>query len=255
MRVGSAKGACMPPPLHLPQGSVAPDAPTQDAGRSQRGPRHGRSCRADAARGSCLWQLAGSQAALDLQGLPESGPRRGPGGDPHVGCHGGAECERLPLSSPQKVCFPAVRPTRPFACCRSRLYLPLLQALFPGDFDQLVRVYNHKNVDLLLSKHDATASHRDVLVTRAGKARRALEAARETEAAAAASFKATGKDGNGSVMGGGPQVLKAIAKLEALQAEIAIMDLKVEELEEEIEKAQEEALSKPLGTAFFALFK
>ena len=148
-----------------------------------------------------------------------------------------------------------VCPTRPSMLPIPSLPPALLQALFPGEFDQLVRVYNHKNVDLLLGKHDATASHRDVLVTRAGKACRALEAAREKEAASAASVKAKGKDGNGAVMGGGPKVQKAVAKLEALQAEIAVMDLKVEELEEEIVKAQEEALSKPLGTAFFALFK
>ena len=83
-------------------------------------------------------------------------------------------------------------------------------------------------------------------------------AARAAEAmAAATSSKASGvhadpvEDG----AGGGPKVQKAVAKLQDLQAEIAVMDLKVEELEEEIVKAQEEALSKPLGTAFFALFK
>ena len=142
------------------------------------------------------------------------------------------------------------------ACDRLSCALPSVQALFPGEFDQLVRVCNHKNVDKLLTKHDGTTSHRDVLLTRADKARRALLLARAEEAMAAKPSKAKAVEhADLAVEGGGPSVQKAVAKLQALQAEIAVMDLKVEELEEEIEKAQEDALSKPLGTAFFVLFK
>ena len=83
-----------------------------------------------------------------------------------------------------------------------------LQDIFPDSFTQLVRVYNHKAVDKLLSQHEAAASHRDRCVT----------------ALAAARGKADAAQGKGGAA-------KAAARLERAEAELAKAEERVGELE------------------------
>lgn len=107
-----------------------------------------------------------------------------------------------------------------------------LQDIFPDSFTQLVRVYNHKAVDKLLSQHEAAASHRDRCVT----------------ALAAARGKADAAQGKGGAA-------KAAARLERAEAELAKAEERVGELEGQVEVARQAALEQPLGTAFIALFR
>ena len=123
-----------------------------------------------------------------------------------------------------------------------------------------MRVYNHKKVDQLLEKHDAMHTHRDSCVAALGRARRARHAAHLAEASAVAS-SAKGKGGGDEdpevAIGRGisKRVRNAELKVEALKLELDSWELKIVDLEEQIKTEQEEALSKPLGTAFIALFK
>lgn len=118
----------------------------------------------------------------------------------------------------------------PYSLCLRRL-AALLQALFPDSFDQLVRVYNHKAVDLLLVKHEAAASQRDRCVT-------ALAAAR-------ALMPAEGAKGGA----------RAAARLARAEAQLAKWQQATELLEQQFVEARQAALSQPLGTAFIALFR
>ena len=136
-----------------------------------------------------------------------------------------------------------------------------MQELFPGEFDQLVRVYNHKKVDQLLEKHDDTHTKRDSCVAALGRACRARHAAHLAEAsAAAASAPAKGKGGDldpEAAVGRGltKRVRNAELRVEALKLELDGWEQQILDLEVQIKTEQEEALSKPLGTAFIALFK
>jgi hypothetical protein len=110
------------------------------------------------------------------------------------------------------------------------------QELFPGSFEQLVRVYNHKAVDKLLGLHEGAATHRD-------HAAAALADAQQRAKAGAASA------------GGSFWERRAASKRAGAEPELAAAQDKVAELEAQIEAARAAALSQPLGTAFIALFK
>lgn len=109
--------------------------------------------------------------------------------------------------------------------------------LFPSTFTQLVRVYNHKAADALLVKHEAAASQRDRCVT-------ALAAARSQLQAAEGKGEAAGKHG-----------ARAATRLAHAEAELAKWQERTVQLEGQILEAQQAALSRPLGTAFIALFR
>ena len=109
--------------------------------------------------------------------------------------------------------------------------------VFPGAFAQLVRVYNHKAVDLVLIKHEAAASQRDRCANAAAAARSQLDAAKDEGA------------------GSSRRSARAVARLARAEAELAKWQERTEQLEGQFQEAQQEALSQPLGTAFIALFR
>lgn len=121
---------------------------------------------------------------------------------------------------------------------------PLPQDLFPASFTQLVRVYNHQAVDKLLLQHDAASTQRD----------------RTTNAVAALRLQLKDAEAAGGGDGAGPAKRrggagKAAARLARAEAQLAKEQEQVLQLEAEIEEARSKALSEPLGTAFFALFR
>ena len=127
-------------------------------------------------------------------------------------------------------------PPTPLRCTPPPCVPP--QSLFPSSFTRLVRVFDHKAVDLLLVKHEAASSQRERSVTAVAQAHAAAKAA------------AGGGGGGGSRAEG-----RAAARLAKAEAALAKWRARTEELERAIVEEQQRALGRPLGTAFIALFR
>jgi hypothetical protein len=144
--------------------------------------------------------------------------------------------------------------------------------LFPAGFDRIVRVYNHSKADHLLAKHDELATNRDAAVRALDRARTALVEAQQAAGIGGGSgVGPLGEAGGGGDKAAAPAAPASIKALEVAptskavakaseqlaKAEVALAEWeeKVTALEAEIVAAQAEALTKPLGTAFIALFK
>lgn len=130
------------------------------------------------------------------------------------------------------------------------LFLPptpnaAMQQLFPTSFTRLVRVHNHAAADSLLAQHDVAVARRE-------------RAAAAAAAAARAQLKASGTDGaEKPVKGSGAtwRQRRVAARLAKAEADEARWQARAAELEGQVAQARAAALERPLGTAFFALFR
>lgn len=112
--------------------------------------------------------------------------------------------------------------------------------LFPGSYQQLVRVYNHLEVDQLLVSHDAAAAARDRCATSAAAARALLKA---------------GEGNDGGTTPSGWRLRLAAKQLGWAEAGEAKWGERAALLEAQVAEARAAALAHPLGTAFIALFR
>lgn len=146
---------------------------------------------------------------------------------------------------------PAPRPltqTLPFCLPIPIIFSAAVQELFPSSFTSLLRIYNHKAVDTLLVQQDAAAARRERWAAAAAAASRQLKAL-----GGGSSEGKSGSSGSGRIVAWRRR--RAAKRLAHAQAEHGKWQQRAAELEQRAEAARQEALARPLGTAFIALFE